>query len=109
MNNLERPIVAKFGGSSMAEVSSILEVTHIIRSNPQRRIIVVSAPGVNTHHAQKITDLLEIASTQEGCSTSNGLSVHREHQEHAWAEVSQRFSEIGRALNCIQPFPAISV
>lgn len=52
----ENPIVAKFGGSSMADVDSIRQVASVIRSNPEIRFVVVSAPGKNGHYPTKTTD-----------------------------------------------------
>lgn len=52
----ENPIVAKFGGSSMADVDSIKQVTSVIRNNPEIRFVVVSAPGKNGHYPTKTTD-----------------------------------------------------
>ena len=37
--------IAKFGGSSLADAFQIKKVCDIILSDPDRRIIVVSAPG----------------------------------------------------------------
>lgn len=38
-------ITAKFGGTSLADAQRIRHVADIIRSNPERRFVVVSAPG----------------------------------------------------------------
>ncbi len=44
MNNIERPMVAKFGGTSVATREAILTITEIVRSNLNRRpVLVVSA------------------------------------------------------------------
>ncbi len=51
-------IVCKFGGSSVAEASQIFKVKSIIESNPERKLIVVSAPGKRNSSDKKITDLL---------------------------------------------------
>lgn len=51
-------IVCKFGGSSLADARQILKVKDIIESDPNRRYIVVSAPGKRDKADQKITDLL---------------------------------------------------
>ncbi len=51
-------IVAKFGGSSLADAQRIRHVADIIRSNPERRFVVVSAPGKRFPEDTKITDLL---------------------------------------------------
>lgn len=54
----EEMIVAKFGGSSLADANQIRKVKEIVLSNPDRRCIVVSAPGKRHLNDQKITDLL---------------------------------------------------
>lgn len=51
-------IVSKFGGSSVANASQIRKVKHIIESNSERQVIVVSAPGKRNDDDEKITDLL---------------------------------------------------
>src|SRR5699024_3161156 len=50
--------VAKFGGSSVANVTQIQKVGAIIESDPKRKFIVVSAPGKRYDEDFKITDLL---------------------------------------------------
>lgn len=50
--------VAKFGGSSVANAEQIKKVGQIIKSDHQRKFVVVSAPGKQHHHDEKITDLL---------------------------------------------------
>ncbi len=50
--------VAKFGGSSLANSAQIRKVIDIIKSDPQRTVIVVSAPGKRNSEDDKITDLL---------------------------------------------------
>jgi len=50
--------VAKFGGSSLADAAQIRRVCDIITSDPERRIIVVSAPGKRHKADTKVTDLL---------------------------------------------------
>lgn len=51
-------IVAKFGGTSLADAKQFHKVREIIRSDPARRIIVVSAPGKRFDDDVKVTDLL---------------------------------------------------
>lgn len=51
-------IVAKFGGSSMASPDTINQVASIIKSDKNRKYIVVSAPGKRHKDDIKITDLL---------------------------------------------------
>lgn len=52
--------VAKFGGSSLADAGQIQKVIEIINSDPQRKVIVVSAPGKRYPNDEKITDLLYV-------------------------------------------------
>ena len=37
--------VCKFGGSSVANAEQVLKVLDIVRRDPERRVVVVSAPG----------------------------------------------------------------
>lgn len=50
--------VSKFGGSSLADARCFLRVRDIIRADPSRRVVVVSAPGKRHAADHKITDLL---------------------------------------------------
>lgn len=50
--------VAKFGGSSLASAAQVRKVCEIITADPDRRIIVVSAPGKRDKQDTKVTDLL---------------------------------------------------
>jgi len=50
--------VAKFGGSSLASASQINKVCDIILADPDRKIVVVSAPGKSAENPAKVTDLL---------------------------------------------------
>lgn len=50
--------VCKFGGSSLAESEKIQNVAKIIKSDKNRKYIIVSAPGKRDKADQKITDLL---------------------------------------------------
>ena len=54
----EHIIVAKFGGTSVADAAQLRKISSIIRSNPDRRFIVVSAPGKRYPEDRKVTDLL---------------------------------------------------
>jgi aspartate kinase len=51
-------IVCKFGGTSVADASQIRKIETILRGDPRRRYVVVSAPGKRTKEDQKVTDLL---------------------------------------------------
>lgn len=50
--------VAKFGGSSVSDAIQLAKVKKIIESDPDRKFVVVSAPGKRFNEDNKITDLL---------------------------------------------------
>lgn len=50
--------VTKFGGSSCAEASQFTKVKAIIEADPERKIVVVSAPGKRYDSDHKVTDML---------------------------------------------------
>ncbi|MDE7336656.1 MAG: aspartate kinase, partial [Clostridia bacterium] len=50
--------VVKFGGTSMADAKAITQVANIIKQDPKRRYVVVSAPGKRFSQDHKITDML---------------------------------------------------
>ena len=50
--------VVKFGGSSIANAEQFRKVRDIIAADPERRIIVVSAPGKRSSDDVKVTDQL---------------------------------------------------
>jgi aspartate kinase len=54
-----RTVVAKFGGTSLADAGQFRKVRAIIESDPARRFIVASAPGKRFREDVKVTDLLE--------------------------------------------------
>jgi aspartate kinase len=70
-------IVAKFGGSSVADGEQIRKLRAIVEADPRRKIIVVSAPGKRHATESKLTDLLylchEMASMTTGISEPFGL------------------------------------
>lgn len=53
-----KPIVCKFGGTSVADASQLRKVQAIVESDPRRRVVVPSAPGKRVGSDPKITDLL---------------------------------------------------
>ena len=53
-----KPVVAKFGGSSLADANQFRKVADIIRADSQRRYVVASAPGKRDSGDTKVTDLL---------------------------------------------------
>ena len=54
----ERIVVAKFGGTSVADADQFRKIRDIVQSGPERRFIVVSAPGKRFPEDRKVTDLL---------------------------------------------------
>ncbi|GFI62148.1 aspartokinase 3 [Clostridiales bacterium] len=50
--------VLKFGGSSLADADHFRKVSAIVKSEPERRYIVASAPGKRNSEDEKVTDLL---------------------------------------------------
>lgn len=50
--------VCKFGGTSVASAEQIQKVANIVKADPARKIIVVSAPGKRFDGDVKVTDLL---------------------------------------------------
>ncbi len=57
--------VAKFGGTSLASADQIKKVCSIITSDPDRKLVVVSAPGKRFKEDSKVTDML-IACAEAG-------------------------------------------
>jgi aspartate kinase len=51
-------IVAKFGGSSVADHNQFLKIAKILEANPKRTVVVPSAPGKRHSGEAKLTDLL---------------------------------------------------
>ncbi|WP_409297048.1 aspartate kinase [Peribacillus sp. SCS-26] len=83
--------VVKFGGSSLASGEQFKKVCSIIASDPERRLIVVSAPGKRSREDLKVTDLL-IASA--GFFLKNGRV-----DEILYEEIVQRYKDISDCLN----------
>jgi aspartate kinase len=82
--------VCKFGGTSLASVENIQRVVNIIKSDPARKIIVVSAPGKRSRDDVKITDILfDIFYRKE----------RGENFDHQFNQFAQRFLDIHKAFN----------
>ena len=78
-------IVAKFGGTSLADACQFQKIKAIIEEDPDRRVIVASAPGKRFESDVKVTDLLlECYET----AVSGG------DPEQKLLEVRNRFAEI---------------
>lgn len=81
--------VAKFGGSSVADGIQIQKTRDIIERDPDRKVIVVSAPGRRFKEDNKITDVLYL------CHTNRS---HNLPWEQLWQVVADRFSATGANL-----------
>jgi len=79
--------VCKFGGSSVSDASMFLRVSGIIRSNADRKYIVLSAPGKRNSRDEKITDLFYRAHDAGRCGDYSILS-----------HIFSRYAEIRDAL-----------
>ncbi len=51
-------IACKFGGTSLADAAQFRKVADIVRADPARRFVVVSAPGKRHRTDPKVTDIL---------------------------------------------------
>ena len=50
--------VIKFGGSSLASAEQLTKVLNIVKNDPTRKFVVVSAPGKRNDTDTKVTDAL---------------------------------------------------
>ena len=53
-----KTVVAKFGGTSLADAGQFRKIRQIVEADPGRRFIVASAPGKRFEADEKVTDLL---------------------------------------------------
>ena len=83
-------IVTKFGGSSLADSAQFKKVKDIIKANPARRVVVVSAPGKRSSSDNKITDLLYTL----GSHLKYGVP-----DDKIWVSIVNRYKEIKETLN----------
>lgn len=86
--------ITKFGGSSVANARQFEKVRSIILSDPDRKYVVVSAPGRRFHSDSKLTDLLYL------------LDAHRQYHVDAsnvFAMIRERLIEIKTELGLKQP------
>ena len=88
-------IVCKFGGSSLATAKQIEKVRAIVRSNINRRVVVVSAPGRARPEEEKITDHLINIATDGSHFRNQRIDISPGESRTA---VIKRFSEIIRDL-----------
>ncbi|MEC5422303.1 aspartate kinase [Virgibacillus sp. C22-A2] len=77
--------VAKFGGSSVASATQLKKVGSIIKNDPNRKFIVVSAPGKRYKEDFKITDVL--------IKLGSDYLNQKPYEEHV-NTIIERFTEI---------------
>ncbi len=86
--------VSKFGGSSVADAAQFKKVRSIVRADPDRRFVVVSAAGKRFADDNKITDLLLL------------VNAHIEYHvdcTQLLADIEQRFVDLARELKINYP------
>lgn len=81
--------VAKFGGSSLADAVHFRRAAEIVRADPSRRFVVVSAPGKRTDGDKKVTDLLY---------RCDEMACRGEKIDSCYGEIVKRYEEIIRDL-----------
>jgi len=81
--------VCKFGGTSLADAGQVNKVCGIVLSDPDRRVVVVSAPGKRHPKDTKVTDLLIACAEQRLAGRPAGAEAEA---------VVNRYAEIGREL-----------
>lgn len=81
--------VAKFGGSSLSDSAQFQKVRDILALDPDRSIVVVSAPGRRFDGDDKVTDLLYLAHKQH----ANG-----EDYQETFDKIAARYMDIAEEL-----------
>lgn len=84
-----RIIVSKFGGSSTANADQFRQLGKIILDHPERKYIVLSAPGKDSDHPDKITNLLYECHRQFQASGQMNLPLEK---------ILRRFSVLSLSL-----------
>ena len=84
-------IVSKFGSAAFSTPEMIMKTAQIILSNPARRYVIASAPGIrqNMPEDMKLTDMLFIM---------NARYTNRENFDEMMIQIRDRFIEIARGL-----------
>lgn len=95
-------IVAKFGGSSVADAQQIKKVKEIIDADPRRRIVVVSAPGKRREGESKLTDLLYLC--HEMAAMDTDISEPFELIRGRYAEISEELGIVNGILAELEGF-----
>ena len=81
--------VVKFGGSSLADAEQFRKVAEIVKSDPDRRFVVASAPGKRYRDDVKVTDMLY-----------HCYEMVRNHEDISayYAQIAERYNGIIREL-----------
>ena len=82
-------IVAKFGGSSLADAAAWQQVKAIVQMDRERRCLVVSAPGKRSADDDKVTDLLY---------RCHALQLAGGSIDPVFERIAQRYRSIAQAL-----------
>jgi aspartate kinase len=92
MSNIEEgPWAAKGGGTTLANGEKVARFAEVMASDPRRRFIILSAPGKRFPGDEKVTDLL---------IRCHSLVEDGKPFDVAFDKVADRFTEIGRTLQC---------
>lgn len=83
-------IVAKFGGSSLADSKQFIKVKDIIFSDERRKFIIPSAPGKRHSKDHKITDLLYMCQQ---------LATHGLNFDEVYNIIQKRYEDICKELD----------
>lgn len=97
---VENIIVAKFGGSSLADANQFEKVKNIIDANAKRCFVVPSAPGKRNSGDYKITDLLYLCHThvQHGIPFDDVFKIISERFKGIVKDLSSKYSHM-KGLN----------
>ena len=79
----------KFGGTSLSHAEQMKKAAEIVRSDKERRVVAVSAPGKRFSRDDKITDLLYRMDKAE----------NQEKREEIFSLIRERFDSIIRELD----------
>lgn len=82
-------IVSKFGSAAFSTPEMIQKTADIVMSNPDRRYVVVSAPGGLTRDDVKVTDMLFIM---------NARYTNRENFDEMMTKVRDKFATLARGI-----------
>lgn len=87
-------IVAKFGGSSLADSRQFQKVKKIVEMDERRTLVVPSAPGKRSKADHKVTNLLYMC---------HQLASHNLNFDEVYAHIESRFMDICKELDTDVP------